>query len=120
MIEIVPSIVRVHKDRAMIEIKPKILGLRSHYDRVYIGVTNDPDRRAKEHEGGGWEKMFLLYEALSAAIACDLEQDLIDYCGRCNFKNVITNRSAGGEWIAEGKSFVYVLVADRKQRRVGL
>src|SRR5688572_15562267 len=99
MIEIENSIVKVPKSEAMSKIKPKVDGYRSHHARIYVGVTNDPARRAKEHEKNGWIRMILLYEAWSAEIARELEMDIIDYCRRCNFKIPIENKSDGGDWI---------------------
>jgi uncharacterized cupin superfamily protein len=97
-------------------LKPTLDGYRSHWNRVYIGVTTDPDRRWAKHERRGWNKMRVLYEAFSPQIAKGLERDLIDYARRCNFQVDIENVNPGGEGIQPHREThcLYVLVGDRK------
>jgi hypothetical protein len=111
--------VRVHRQDAMEHLKLALDGYRSHWNRVYIGVTTHPEARWAQHAPYGWNKMRVLYEALSPAIAKDLEQDLIDYARRCNFLVDIENVNPGGEGIRTDSRIhcLYVLVGDRKQPR---
>jgi|GEM_PF-2341760 len=111
--------VRVPQQNAMEHLKLALDGYRSHWNRVYIGVTSHPKARWSQHEHDGWYKMRVLYKAFSPTIARDLEQDLIDYAWRCNFQVDIQNINPGGEGIRESSPthYLYVLVGDRKQAR---
>lgn len=106
------NVVRVGRSEAMELIKPKLNGYRRFAERIYIGVTADPERRWRQHAPNGWNKMVLLYEAFRADIARDLERDLINYAHRCNFKLAPENVNPGGEGIGrqERANYVYVLV----------
>ena len=107
---------KVPKHEAMDYLKPRLDGFRSHWLRVYIGVTSDPDRRWVKHANRGWSRMIVVYEAFTPEIAADLERDLIDYAHRCGFRVPVENVNPGGEGIsAERRSnYLYILVADRR------
>ncbi|MFY0582493.1 GIY-YIG nuclease family protein [Cystobacter fuscus] len=106
------NIVRVGRDEAMSYLKPKLNGYRSIWNRIYIGVTTDPEKRWAKHSCNGWTKMVLLYEAYRADIAIDLERDLIDYAHRCKFLLPPDNINPGGEGVFDNQKyhFLYVLV----------
>ena len=114
---IVDKIVRIDWRRTMPKLKPILDGYRSNWNRVYIGVTTDPDRRWNRHQPMGWDHMALIYEALAPNIAQELEQDMIDYARRCNFKEDIQNIGPGGEGIGSSSGFhyLYLLVGDKKR-----
>ncbi|KFE66485.1 hypothetical protein [Hyalangium minutum] len=109
--------VRVPWQEAMDSLKPALDGYRSHWDRVYIGVTTSPEARWAQHAGNGWNKMRVLYEAFNPSIAKELEQDLIDYARRCNFRVAIENINPGGEGIQSHSRThcLYVLVGNKQQ-----
>jgi hypothetical protein len=111
--------VRVRWQDAMEDLKLVLDGYRSHWNRVYIGVTTYPEARWLQHEPYGWNKMRVLYEAFNAEIAKNLEKDLIDYARRCGFLVGIENVNPGGEGIRPHSRthFLYVLVGDRKNSR---
>ena len=106
------KIVRVDCSEAMRYLKPKLNGYRRSWSQVYIGVTANPDKRWAKHVRNGWQKMVLLYEAFRPDIARDLEQDLIDYARRCDFRIAIDNISPGGEGLTDDNknNYLYVLV----------
>jgi GIY-YIG catalytic domain-containing protein len=108
--------VRVHWRGAMQHLKPALDGYRSHWNRIYIGVTTDPGNRWTKHAQRGWNKMRVLYEAFNPSIAKELERDLIDYARRCNFLVEIENINPGGEGIRNdsGLHYLYVLVGNKK------
>ncbi len=106
------KIVRVAKTEALAHLKPKLNGYRRYAERIYIGVTANPERRWQQHRPNGWSKMVLLYEAFRADIACELERELIDYAHNCNFRVAPENVNPGGEGISNEprSNYVYVLV----------
>ncbi|KFA90806.1 hypothetical protein [Archangium violaceum] len=111
------DMVRVDWRKAMPFLKPIINGYRSHWNKVYIGITSAPEFRWNQHRVLGWPKeMVVIYEALTPMIAGELEQDLIDYARRCNFREDIQNIGPGGEGIENGSGhhYLYLLIGDRK------
>jgi hypothetical protein len=106
------KIVRVDKRKAMARLQPMLNGYLSQWNEVYIGATADYERRAEQHGPDGWMKMVLLYEALNADIARELERDLIHYARHCNFRVDVTNDSDGGEGLRDHNRHhhVYLLV----------
>lgn len=111
-------VVRVPWQEAMEHLKPMLNGYRRHNERIYIGVTSNPDFRWQQHALDGWDRMVLIYEAKTPKIAVDLERDLIDYARRCNFQNDILNDGAGGEGITGERrvNFLYVLLGGQRGR----
>lgn len=110
------NIVRARPEQALPSLKQKLNGYRRFGARIYIGITNNPERRWEQHrrKGGDWKKMVLLYEAYTVGIALDLEQDLIAYAQGCNFLLAPHNISPGGEagMDAPGHRYLYVLVSN--------
>ncbi len=106
------NIVRVGRDEAMSHLKLKLNGYRNSWSQVYIGVTANPETRWAEHVRNGWQKMVLIYEAFRPDIARDLEQDLIDYAHRCDFRIAVENVKPGGEGLSDEirSNYLYVLV----------
>jgi hypothetical protein len=108
------NIVRVGREEAMSHLQPMLNGYRRFWNRVYIGVTANPEKRWAKHSSNGWAKMVLLYEAYRPDIAIDLERDLIDYAHRCNFLMPPDNINPGGEGIGNEQRYhyLYVLVGE--------
>lgn len=63
-----------------------------HYD-VKIGITNDPERRAREHSRSGirWRRMVVKYETSSVNYINRMERIIIDY-----HWDYIKNKVGGG------------------------
>lgn len=73
---------------------------------IYIGMTNDPKRRWREHQrkrSRKWDQMHLLYSTTSLGNAKTLENILIKYAdqnirpGKCSLENVLIPKD-GGKW----------------------
>lgn len=107
------KIVRLDALEAMEPLKNLLNGYRRSYERIYIGVTADPERRWQKHDANGWKKMVILYEAFTPKIAQKMERDLIDYARRCNFRIAPENIGFGGEGILDTprSNFLYLVVA---------
>jgi hypothetical protein len=122
MIELEYNLVSLGYEKAMPELKKKLNGYRRFWNRVYIGVTSDPDRRIVKHEYNNrhepdrWSKLVCLYDAYTPEIAQDMEQKLIAYARGCNFMLDIENISSGGEGIGTTRrsNYLYVLVGGRR------
>ena len=68
----------------------------------YIGITESPHRRFREHsEGGGqvWERMVVLVQAVSPSTTASLERELLREFGD---RTLCHNNSAGGEGASAG------------------
>ena len=50
------KIVRVAKTEALAHLRPKLNGYRRYAERIYIGVTANPERRWQQHRPNGWSK----------------------------------------------------------------
>ncbi|NOK08822.1 hypothetical protein [Corallococcus exercitus] len=106
------KIIQVHADYALDALKPKLNAYRHFRERVYIGVTASPEKRWKKHQGKGWKKMVLIYEAYSTDIAERLERGLINYARQCRYRVEIENVGDGGEGLSTTRQrhFLYLLV----------
>lgn len=96
--------------KALDKLKPKLNGYRGNQWTVYIGATQDPDRRFEEHKAkGGYSRLVVVYEAFNPRVAREVEQELIDYAHRCGFRSQPDNIAAGGENIEDGSGrwFIY-------------
>jgi hypothetical protein len=111
------NFVVVARQNAVAPLMQKITGYRRSWERVKIGVTSDPERRWNQHIPDGWEKMVLLYEAYTPAIAREIEQKLIAEAREHHFRLGTENINPGGEGITDEDrpNYVYVLVTGRRR-----
>lgn len=84
---------------------------------VYIGFTDDPERRFTEHqrlyeEEASWSKMIVLYEGSNLHDTYLAEDLLIHYALRKYGSDMCLNASLKHETHARQPFFVYVLVGD--------
>ena len=84
----------------------------------YIGITESPHRRFREHsEGGGqtWERMVVLVQAVSSSTTASLERELLREFGD---RTLCHNNSAGGEGAWAGSPhFLYMLLGGQNPFR---
>ena len=62
-----------------------------YYSQVKVGITSDPERRAKEHAQSGWHRMVVKYKTGSLRNANTVEKYFIN--GREELKNKWTGFS---------------------------
>lgn len=62
-----------------------------YYSQVKIGITSDPERRAKEHAQSGWQRMVVKYKTTSLRNANTVEKYFIN--GREELENKWTGVS---------------------------
>lgn len=96
------------------QLKQRLNGYLSTYDRVKIGATTDPQTRWRlGHRGDGWTKMVLVYCSDFAGSTRSMEKYLIAHARSTRFRVRRENVLPGGESIYDGHDayFVYVLVA---------
>lgn len=105
------NVVKLGVRDALPQIKQKLVGYMSRHNGIYIGVTTNPRRRARDHERMGRSRMVVLYEAWRAPIAADIEQELIAWAAATNFRLERENRGRGGESIPGDAETWYVYVA---------
>jgi hypothetical protein len=77
---------------------------------LYIGFTNNPCRRAKQHERNKpdtYEDMIVLYETSSLSNVVDVERSLIDLA---QSRYLVNSRTGGGGREGPGPYYVYVLI----------
>jgi hypothetical protein len=98
------DIVHVGRAQALGALKPRLNGYRCSGHQLSIGATANPEQRWDAHCAEGWTRMVVLYEARTGRSAVELEQALIDYAQRCNFRLPPT---APGD---PGARYVYVLL----------
>lgn len=79
-----------------------------HYRKVKIGITNDPERRAKEHQRGSdkWDKMVVKYETSSVNFINQIERVLIEY----HWGYIKNKVGGGGGPDGVGPYYLYVLL----------
>lgn len=99
---------------ALPNVKQRLNGYLSHYDRIKIGATTDPTTRWElGYNDGTWSKMVVLYKAPYPGSVRSMEKKLIAYARTTNFRVRPENVRPGGENIRDGDAqyFVYVVVA---------
>lgn len=62
-----------------------------YHSQVKVGITSDPERRAKEHAQSGWQRMVVKYKTSSLRNANIVEKHFIN--GREELKNKWTGFS---------------------------
>ncbi len=83
---------------------------RLWYNKVKIGITNNPERRFCEHQNSEeWDRMIVKYETCSVKHANEIEKYFINRHGW------LVNSWTGWSNLGDGKKFyVYILLGDRK------
>jgi hypothetical protein len=95
-----------HQNTVETALKKSVAVYLSNYERVKIGITNNPERRAKEHEKGNWKRMIVKYYTTSVKYINDMERVIIDH----HWDRVENLVGGGGGPNGEGPYFLYVLV----------
>lgn len=73
-----------------------------------IGITNNPERRFREHKRSGYNKMIVMYRTSSWKSAGDMEDRLIEYCEKYSANLV---RGGGGSY-GDPPYFLYLIIKD--------
>ncbi|MBU3660379.1 MAG: hypothetical protein FGM14_10940 [Flavobacteriales bacterium] len=77
------------------------------YYRVKIGITNNPERRAKEHaRNGTWKRMIVKYYTTSVKYINDMERIIISH----HWDRVENEVGGGGGPNGRAPYYLYVLV----------
>lgn len=79
-----------------------------YYNKVKIGITNNPERRAREHQKSSlrWQKMVVKYKTSSVNFINRLEKILIDY----HWDYIKNEIGGGGGPDGKGPYYLYVLL----------
>ena len=113
--QLIYRIVKLPYGEAVPALKQSLQGYLMHWERVKVGVSSRPDLRCEQLEDDGWDRMYVLYKAFRADFARDMERELISHARNSNYILGTENILPGGEGINDdGKSFVYVIVADKR------
>jgi hypothetical protein len=96
-----------HLPSLEISLKKSVAAYSLRYPRIKIGITNNPERCAKEHaRNGDWERMIIKYHTTSVHHIKYIELVIINHhLGRV--ENLV---AGGGGPNGEGPYFLYVLV----------
>jgi len=88
---------------------------------VYIGITNNPQRRFSEHQAAAqredpdypWDKMVIIYKTASIDNAKKTEKALIEHARNSNYEPKTWNwkGGGGGKFNPTEVQYVYVLLA---------
>lgn len=79
-------------------IKNRVSNLAAHCRHFYIGLTNRPEDRMREHrrdDGILWDRMVVLYQTTSLKKEGDFEEDLILYYKSSKYSRKLTNDRNG-------------------------
>jgi hypothetical protein len=105
-------------DDALLIARRRVWAVVRSGQAFYIGITESPHRRFREHcEGRGqvWESMVVLVQAATSATTASMERALLREFGdrtRCH------NISAGGEGASSGSPhFLYILTGGHNPLR---
>lgn len=90
-----------------LNLRRRVGALRRHSIFYKIGITNDPDRRARQYYDE-YDEMIVIYQTQSLASARWVERDLIDF----TWDDTDNEVGGGGGNFGEPPYFVYV-VRDR-------
>ena len=94
------------------EVKGSLIRNISQYSinntEIKIGITNDPERRIKEHQNNnlGWKKMIVKYQTNSVNYINIMEELLINY----HWEYLSNIRGGGGESKAKPPYYLYILI----------
>ena len=78
------------------------------YDRVKIGITNNPEIRFRAHRRDGWDRMVVKYMTKSVKHANEIEKYFIER------NEWMDNIYKGWSNLGQGEDFyVYILLADK-------
>ena len=79
-----------------------------NHNGIKIGITNDPERRIKEHQNNnlGWKKMIVKYQTNSVNYINIMEELLINY----HWEYLSNIRGGGGESNAKPPYYLYILI----------
>lgn len=97
---------------ALPEVKQRLNGYLSRYDRIKVGAsTNIETRWQRGYVDRGWHKLVALYESRFPGSVRSMEKALIAYARGTNFRVRPSNVLPGGESIREGARLYFVYVA---------
>lgn len=95
-------------------IKNRVSNLAQHCKYFYIGLTNRPYDRFREHncrDGIVWDRMVVLYQTTSALKEGNFEEELILYYKESKFKKKLKNNKDGRQGpLCQPPYYIYVLL----------
>lgn len=85
----------------------KIGQFKSQSLKMKIGITNNPERRFKQHlRSGNWDKMVVIYETQSERYIRKMEEFLVER----HWYDTVNIAPGGGGNLGSGPYFVYLLL----------
>ena len=93
-----------HASRICRSLKVRLTKLLNVFDEGKVGITNNPDRRARSYSGD--IAMFVLYKTRSLEVARNVERTLIEH----RWDDLLNQIGGGGGSYGQGPYYVYVVV----------
>lgn len=92
-------------------LKNSISNFIIHTDFFYIGITDNPYRRFREHKFKGFKRMVVLYRTSSAKYEKNLEKELVEYYRSKYSDKLMNNKGGGGGRFGQNKfKYLYLLL----------
>ena len=95
---------------AFSEVRNKANTLAGSNREFYIGATEDPDARFRDHATWEWREMHLLYETRSKSFAKKMETMLIKWGENSKWARRLNNKRGGGGGLRDGADYYWLYV----------